>query len=229
MRLPTPGCTATTGLIEQCTCVVRQECGRCRFRCRQREARAVSRTRGADRLDQVDQIVRDMTALALQVPVAFPLQRNIEEWELPHMVITGEEPCRRVAQHIARIEMLAKIHGNVEAIGREPIAQRLVLRLADLLRPQPRYGVEEFELDEFVDAVLDLGKGTRGAARQHVDRGGWKDLLQPAHRRDRGHEVADVIDLHHQDPLDVRMAEQRMPGEDRLHRFIVRPVVVRMA
>ena len=114
--------------VEQCARVVRQECGRRRFRCRQREARAVRRARGADRLDQVDQIVRDMAALALEVPVAFPLERNIEEWELPHVVITGEESRRRVAQHIARIEMLAKIHRNVEAIGREPIAQRLVLR-----------------------------------------------------------------------------------------------------
>ena len=56
-----------------------------------------------------------------------------------------------------------------------------------------------------------------------------KDLLQPPDRRDRGHEVTDVIDLHHQDPLDVRMAEQRVPGEHRLHRFVVRTIVVRMA
>ena len=89
--------------------------------------------------------------------------------------------------------------------------------------------MEEFEFDEFVDAVLDFGECARRAARQYVDRGGGKDLLQPPDRRDRRDEVADVIDLHHQDPLDVVVTEQRMAGVYRLDRFIIRPIVVGMS
>ena len=82
---------------------------------------------------------------------------------------------------------------------------------------------------DLVDAVLDLGEGASSAAGQHMDRGSRKYLLQLPDRRDRCHEVADVIDLHHQDPLDVRVAEQRVPSEYRLYGFVVRTIIIRMA
>ena len=86
--------------------------------------------------------------------------------------------------------------------------------------------MEEFEFDELVDAVLDLGEGTRGATGQHMDSRGRKQLLQAANGRDRGDEVADMINLHHQNSLDLGVAEQRMPGEHGFHRFVIRPIIV---
>ena len=89
--------------------------------------------------------------------------------------------------------------------------------------------MEEFEFDEFVDAVLGFGECARCAARQYVDRSGWKDLLQSPDRRNRRDEVADVIDLHHQDPLDLIVMEQGVAGVYRLDWFVVGTVVVGVA
>ena len=73
--------------------------------------------------------------------------------------------------------------------------------------------MEELEFDELIDAVFHLGECARGAAGKHIDRCRGKDLLEPPDRRNCRDEIADMIDLHHQDAPDVAVPEQRVAGE----------------
>ena len=140
-----------------------------------------------------------MGPLAVQVLVAFPLQRDVEEGELAHVVEAGAEAGRDVAQHLARVEVLAQVDRQVETVRRQPGTQRGVVLVGERLLAEAGTGVEELELDEAVDAALGLGEAARAAGRQHVQRGRGEVLLEPPHRRHRGDEVADVIEFHHQE------------------------------
>src|SRR5208337_475485 len=104
----------------------------------------------------------------MQLLVAFPLQRDIEEGELTHVVVAGEEAGRDVAQYLARVEVLAQIDRQVEAVRHQSGTQRGVVLLGVRLLAEAGTGVKELEFDETVDAAFGLGESTRAACRQHM-------------------------------------------------------------
>ena len=124
-----------------------------------------------------------MAALALQRLVAFPFQRDVEERKLAHVIIAGENARTGVLQHVAGGQMFAQIHRKVEPVRRELGAQFQEIVLGQLLFAKLRAGVEEIELDQFVDRRLHAGEAARVAAGKHGDRGARKQRLQPADRR----------------------------------------------
>ena len=65
----------------------------------------------------------------------------------------------------------------------------------------------------------------RGGRREHVDLGGGKTLLEPLNRRQAGDEIADVVELLHEDAAHLVARQQRPAGDDDAGRFGIRRIV----
>src|SRR5690349_18737577 len=89
--------------------------------------------------------------------------------------------------------------------------------------------MKKLKVDELVDTITDLCEAACGPTGQHVYRRLRKHLLETAQRWNRSDKIADMIDLHRQDALDVVMAEHRMASKYGFSRFVVWVVIIGMA
>src|ERR1700733_12672771 len=169
-----------------------------------------------------------MAALALQGPVAVPVERHVQEWKLAEIVEAGEKPRPCVFQHITGRCVLAQINSKIEAVRPQLFLERDEIVVLKLSLAKLGSGMEEVKRNELADRRLEGCEGTRGVARQNRNGGLREDLLQAPDRLQRGHKVADVVQLDHKDTFDFLSVEQWRPGQDPLHRLVVRSVVVGM-
>ena len=167
-----------------------------------------------------------MPALGVQGLVAIPLQRDVEERALAHVVVPREKARARVPQHVAGRQMLAQVHREIEPARLQLAGKSHEILNRQFARPQLGASVEERELDEFVDRRFEAGEGFRRRTGQNANLRLWKQTLQTPDRRQRGDEIADMVEFHDQDAPDVVRVEQRVPGMHQLHGFVVHPIVV---
>ena len=75
-----------------------------------------------------------MAVLAAKLIVALPLQCNVQPGKPTKMIVAGTEPRRNGLQHVAGLDLLSHIDRQIEAIRREPLAERgqVVLRQSPL-------------------------------------------------------------------------------------------------
>src|SRR3954447_9170905 len=106
----------------------------------------------ADGINQRGQIDDDVAALALQPAVAVPVQRNVEERELPLEVVAGKIAGASVFQHVAGGRVLAQVNRQVKTKRLKLEAQFEEVRLIQCTLPKLGAGVEEREWNELIDA-----------------------------------------------------------------------------
>src|SRR5207253_5152165 len=96
-----------------------------------------------DRIDEVDEIVGGMLALAGKRLIAAPIDRDVEPGEQVAMVEPGEIARAGVLQDGPRLGMLAQIDREIELLGREALVQLLPIRVGQFQFTQCRTRVKE--------------------------------------------------------------------------------------
>src|SRR5579863_4079555 len=79
--------------------------------------------------------------------------------------------------------------------------------------------MKKVKLDEAIDRRLQRSDRARGFGREHAQLSRRKPLLQPPQGRERGGEIADMVELEGDDAAHPLARDQRLRGMDHLDRL----------
>ena len=230
LRRPLPQHGAGGGMdadhrsLEQVLPIARPERTLPRARWRREPAALVFAGEG-NRFDQRAAIVADMGALGEIAFVAVPFERDVEPgkaWRLSNPASTGRrfasalpatpDACadRWRCRNDSGLRRASSAAHSASSISRRPCCEMKWKKLNSIA----------CEI-----AGSSRASATEGARRQHRDLRLRKTLLQPPHRRQRGDEIADVVELLHEDAPHAFARDQRRAGDDDARRLGVRRIV----
>ncbi len=175
--------------------------------------------RDRNRLDELRQAIRHMDPLGAQHRVALPRQRKVEPRKQPVVFEASDDGRSGVTEHAARVGLKPEVDREIEAIGRQPLAQLQQFSLRDLQLSFARPRVKEVELDRAVERRLQFRQRERGLRAKHMQLRVRETLFQPPQRGHRRHEIADMVELGREDTPHAAPRDQRMAGVDRLGGF----------
>ena len=179
---------------------------------------------------RLDQVVDDVAALALQASCRHPSPARRRG--------TGTVPDSRSPRGIARRCISAR-RGSTDACASPPRGRNGKVRAVRAARRDRRAVNSRSPSCERAwkksNAMNSSMHGSRAAKARDarpastVMEACGNSCLQAADRRQRGNEVADMVELDHQDAFDLVGVEHGMPGGHHLRRLVVRPIVVGVA
>ena len=139
-----------------------------------------------NRLDQPQQIVADMRALARDSRIAFPGDHDIKPGKLVLVIEPGEPSRAGAPQQEAAVGGFAEIDREIEAVRLEPFAQFRIRLLRQVAPPQFGACEEQLEIDEFIDLRDQFGERPVCRATS-ADRRAWGNASR--NRRSAGKAV----------------------------------------